>query len=217
VIEPANEGLPNEPDAGTSPDNARAGYQATVTIYVNEANRLWARYQVILGVSTLLASGVVGLLLRTSPTDSVTESLSRGIPFLGVLVGLAWLAIHGRGDDYLEYYMRSARELEVNYLGPPVVTLDRGYRFSKGKKVSFDLPDPSGTHRLKWLWRGITMKFASNALVGLFILAFIWLGYLTWSVDESYVAPSGHTPTLTTTTPIPTETPMSTMVSTPTP
>ncbi len=181
-------------------------YQAAINIYVNEANRLWSRFQAMLAVCTLLASASVGLLLQTESSDLTVHVLAISAPVLGVAVALLWLVLHDRGDAYMEYFTRSAREIEGLYLPDAVKTLQRGYDFSEGKEVSFQLPEPSNKHRVGWLGRRVSMKRVSTAVIVTFLVSFVALTSLAlWRslgqtsvvspVQKSPAAPALSSPT----------------------
>jgi hypothetical protein len=53
--------------------DASAGYQAAVNIYINEANRIWARFQAMLAVCTLLITISGSLLLNPHLNDAATH------------------------------------------------------------------------------------------------------------------------------------------------
>lgn len=152
-------------------ENARTGYQAAVNLFVNEANRLWARFQAMLIVSTVFVTISATQLANQQP-DLVVHILTLLIPIVGIVVSLLWFALQRRGDDYMEYWLRSARELELHYLNDGVRTLDRGYAFGTGSEVRFDLPAGQERHQVGFLGR-LTMRRVSNAVIAFFLLVFV--------------------------------------------
>jgi hypothetical protein len=174
VTEQATEHVQPEGSRGDVMTNALVGYQVATNIYIHEANRIWSRFQAMLAICTFLATASGGLLLATNQDNRIVHSLSQATPAVGALMTIFWLILHHRGDDYMDYFLRSARELEVRYLRDQVKTLDRGIKFSRGQVVNFELDGADETQKIRLLSRP-SMKHVSTAIIVMFFLIFVVL------------------------------------------
>ncbi len=149
-------------------ENARIGYQAAVSLWTNEAQLIWARFNAML-VANSIVMAVIGVAL-TSEHPKPTLALVTAVA--GFVLCVMWVPLTFRGFDYHKYWILSARQLEAR-LRPPVETVSRGRKFARGDVVDFG----DGKHRLSCLGR-LSIKLVSCASIvvfaGMYVAAFVF-------------------------------------------
>jgi hypothetical protein len=134
-----------DPNAGPVPqssehsvaelENARAGYQAAVSLMAYEGNLVWARYGLMVLVHTIILTAI-GL---TSGAQQLTRTVTMiGLSLVGLMLCAVWWRVNDIGFHYFFYWLFAARELEERYL-TPVQTLSRGIPSKKNEATTFIL------------------------------------------------------------------------------
>jgi len=112
-------------------ENARAGYQEAVTLWVNLNHDNWSRFNVMLLANTAIIGILISALKeKTNPDYSTIILLS----FVGLILTILWLQLMRRDSKIQHFYASCARELEKKYLWP-AVTVQNGSNLIHGKKV----------------------------------------------------------------------------------
>jgi len=154
-------------------ENARVGYEATLTIWIAQTQLIWSRFNVIIVVNSIILAAIS---LTIWSNHALSASLTRALCFVGLVVSLAWLFAYRRARQLNSYLLSSARELE-SYLADPVVTISRGTVFSQGKEVTLAIDGEKKKLRLSWLARTELAKNESfyYILIAIFMVVYIAL------------------------------------------
>jgi hypothetical protein len=154
-------------------ENARVGYQATVSVWIAQTQLIWSRFNVMIVANSIILSAV-GLTM--GDTHPLSASFTRPLCLVGLVVSLAWLCTCRRACQLNNYLLSSVRELE-SYLVDPVATISRGTEFSKGKEVTLTIDGERTKLRLSWLARTSLAKTESFSyfLIAMFMLFYILL------------------------------------------
>jgi hypothetical protein len=126
----------NDKDKGTIQQDARIGYQAAISAWINENRQNWDKTRIMLLFNSLLLAGVLQCLLKGDKYLFIPIFL---LCPLGWIICIIWRHIVRRGLEYNQYWINSAREIEELYLFPTVRTFSRGAEYADGKEVSFYL------------------------------------------------------------------------------
>lgn len=134
----SDEKLPH--DAGDQTvENARAGYQAAVNLWVYEGTNIWAKFSAMVYANTILLA-TLGLIITSSKVEEL-KTLRIALAFLGLSLCAAWSMLTNRSFKFYKYWIFSARELESRL--SPVQTISRGGTFADGEKVTFAITPPT--------------------------------------------------------------------------
>jgi len=154
-------------------ENALIGYQMAINLWTYQGAQGWARFNVLLFINGTII-GIIGLIM----TNGDPQPFATGfLALAGFLLCCFWYPVIEREDEYANYYVRSARELEEKYLSDPVKTVSRGKLFSDGKVVTIDTSaEPRDQVQMGWLARLWPAKLAARVI--LLLLAVIYISIL---------------------------------------
>ena len=154
-------------------ENARVGYEATLSVWIAQTQLIWSRFNVVIVANSIIL-GAVGLTIVSG--HSLSASLTRPLCLVGLVVSLAWLCTYRRACQLSSYFLSSARELE-SYLADPVTTVSRGTEFSEGNEVALAIGGETKKLRLTWLARTSLAKTESfyYFLIAMFLILYIVL------------------------------------------
>jgi hypothetical protein len=175
VPEPAKMQTPARLAPSMSPsadrlENARVGYQATLTVWIAKTRMIWSRFNVMVVANSLIL-GAISLTIGNN--HPLSAPFTRALCLVGLAMSLAWLAAHRRAFQHSSYLLSSARELE-GLLADPVVTISRAAIFSQGNEVTLTIDREKTKVRLSWLARTGLAKTESFSY---FVVAMIMVLY----------------------------------------
>jgi hypothetical protein len=81
--------------------------------------------------------------------------------------------MNARGFKYYEYWAKSAREIEEEYL-LPIKTFSRGSRFADGKSVTLQLGGETECVKIEGLAKK-SIKKTSNFMIVMFFIIYLFL------------------------------------------
>lgn len=96
------------------------------------------------------------------------------LSILGAMICIFWLIMTKRCGDYQNYFLKSARELEENYLSDSIKTVSRGAKFAEGKKVNIKLKKSKTSSRMCFWSRMMKANDAACYVIALFIAVYIF-------------------------------------------
>ncbi|TLN17116.1 zinc ribbon domain-containing protein [bacterium] len=159
--------------SGDRLENARVGYQAALTIWIEKTRMIWSRFNTMVVANSLIL-GAISLTIGTNHPQSAP--FTRALCLVGLAVSLAWLAAHRRACQHNSYLLSSARELE-GFLADPVVTVTRAAIFSQGNEVALTIDGEKRNLRLSWLAR---TGLAKTELFSYFVVAMLMVLYVAF-------------------------------------
>ena len=109
-------------------ENARVGYQVAVNLTNHEEQQMWARSGTMLVANSILIVAI-GSAMTTGAKGGAAWIPILIVPF-GVFLCFIWACLIERTHSKCDYWVKSAGELESDYLYEPVVTLTRGKSLS---------------------------------------------------------------------------------------
>ena len=149
-------------------DKAQYGYMAAITLWTYEGNQIWSKFTAMVYANTIIFT-ILGLVITSDKNFPV---LQWGLPFIGMILCIAWFLLTKRGFEYYRHWILSARELEVGHLYPPVHTVSAGGDLSTAEyQLSRDLQAKKTPHSLCPYLRCATAKWVSYAVIGVFFLS----------------------------------------------
>jgi len=152
-------------------ENARVGYQTTLTIWIAQTRMIWSRFNVMIVANSIILGAIS---LTIGDNHPLSASFTRPLCLVGFVVSLAWLHAYRRASQHNSYLLSSARELE-SYLADPVVTISRGAMFSEGNEVTLTIAGEKKKLRLSWLAR---TKLAETESFSYFVIAMFMVLYV---------------------------------------
>jgi hypothetical protein len=152
-------------------ENARVGYQTTLTVWIARTRMIWSRFNTMIVANSIIL-GAISLTIGNNHPFSAF--FTRALCLVGLVVSLVWLPAHRRACQHSSYLLSSARELE-SYLADPVVTISRGTAFSEGNEVSLTIEGEKRKLRLGWLTR---TKLAETESFSYFVIAIFIVLYV---------------------------------------
>ena len=161
-------------------ENVRVGYQAAIELWIYEGQNNWQRFNAMLVANSILIA-TIGLSLRDRDPLVI---IAAGASFIGIMLCLMWITLTSRGADYHEYWVKSARELEVKLDSSDVRTVDRGAQFASGNVVTFDFDEAENQHRMSWLSRRLRIQTIARGVVLAFLAIYVlmlWQTVTIWS------------------------------------
>ncbi len=114
-------------------ENIRTMFQAAIDLSISNAQGVWEIHNVMLLANTILI-GTSTLLLNNNTTPKIISLL---ISVVGLVIVFLWFVQARRARKYADYYILSAREIEEKYFESHLNMLERGGRFSDGKRIEF--------------------------------------------------------------------------------
>ena len=149
-------------------NRAIAGYQVAVSMWKEQENQGWARFNVMLVLNGLI-------ITATGFTGGQTSLLVMNtlLPIAGLLISLIWLIFMRREVAWSTYYAMSARELEEKYLSDVVKTVSRGSVFQKGEVITFELNGQQQNLRINFLARNIREKATADWIILILVVFYV--------------------------------------------
>jgi len=150
-------------------ENALAGYQVAIDLWMNQGNQGWARFSVMLVVNSIIIAsiGLVGTSQRQQPL------LLFLLPIAGLLICAIWFILIRRESAYSDYWVMSARELEEKFLSDPVEIISRGGLFAEGKTVSVEIGGEPIELRMNTLARALRARAAADWMIAILAILYI--------------------------------------------
>jgi len=127
-------------------NNAQIGYQAAITLWTCECDRIWSKFNAFLVASSIILLTAISIIIRT-PTPCFLWVFLVAMSFIGMIFCILWLLMAKRSVDYIHYWIGSAREIEEKFLSP-VKIVSRGKKFADGEKLEIEPFHMSLTGRL---------------------------------------------------------------------
>lgn len=152
-------------------ENARMGYQVSVSLWGERTSELWSQFSAIVTANSIVLAAASLSIINTAAPDI----LAYGIPVIGLTLCVLWLFLHVRGVSFAQYYMLSARELEEKYFSSELQTVSRGGDFSSGKSVQIKIGNNFKHLRMGFLGRLILVKWVAYLIIGVFALMYLVL------------------------------------------
>ncbi len=150
---------------------AMFGYQTAVQLWIYEGELIWSKFNAML-VANSIVIGILGIAI-SSNDFIVPKYYIIGLVAVGIVLCLAWYQLMKRGYDTLIYWIFSASEIESNHLNPTIKTFQRGWKFSAGEEVEFDLQDKKLTHKATKAHQALRVSTTSNFVIGIFVLLYL--------------------------------------------
>jgi hypothetical protein len=149
-------------------ENVRAGYQAAISLWIFEEERVWNIFNVM-----LVANSILVALIGLSATATPQRPLPIFVPIIGLILCVAWFLLAKRGFDYRIYWVLSAREFEEKYLADSVKIASRGASFADGKPVQFEIAGKPLTFRLSMWSRLFRAAQVSYVIIIVFVIMYV--------------------------------------------
>jgi len=155
-------------------EDARVGYQVATSLWTYEGNLIWARFNTMLLVNSVVIAAI-GVLIGIGEEPDWIILL---IPLFGLITCALWWTSMARGFDYYSYWIHSARELEELLPSAFTRTVSRGSDFANGKSVKFQFKAGEKSHKLTFTGR-IRIQYVAKGFILMFatiyVIFFIWL------------------------------------------
>lgn len=150
-------------------ENARVGYQVALDLWISQTGVCWDRVNSAIVTNSIFV-GVIGLAISNLRPIAL---LVRILSLAAVALNLCWLHLLQRGFNRGKYYMRSARELEEQYLSDPIKTVGkRGDLNAMGKRVTLVIDGKS--KELEGSWFGwLKSEYASYVIITVFLALYV--------------------------------------------
>jgi len=163
-------------------ENARVGYQVATSLWNSRAGEFWSQFNAMLTANSIvLAAATATTAVAVSAPESIPSLksilslLSIGVPIVGLALCALWCALHERASGYNEYWARSARELEEQFLNDPIKTLSWGALFGEGEPIQFDGdPKPLRMNRIGRIRVRHTVRLIIAVFVVMYLAILVW-------------------------------------------
>lgn len=159
--------------------NASIGYQMAISLWAYQGQQVGARFNIMLVANSIVIAAIALALTSRSSMSVFTKIL----PIAGVFLCIFWFLLMKRETKYADYYIKSACELEENYLAP-VVTVSRGALLAKGREVTLKCGCKDEPFQMDCWARLLRAKTIFYLVIVLFILLYaaiifqdVWSGY----------------------------------------
>jgi hypothetical protein len=149
-------------------ENARIGYQAAVDLWIAEGEQIWARFNAMLVVNSIIVA-VIGFALAGQRMLLV---ITVSLPIAGLVVCAVWYVLMKRDFEYQAYLIYSAREIEERYLNP-IKTVSRGGAFVGGQAVELVISGASVKRRMSRIARMFRDRTAAYIVILVFAAVYI--------------------------------------------
>jgi hypothetical protein len=154
-------------------ENARVGYQAALTVWIEKTRMIWSRFNMMVVANSLILGAII---LTIGNNHALSAPFTRILCLVGLAVSFAWLAAHRRACQLNSYLLSSARELE-SHLADPVATISRAMIFSQGDEVTLTIDGEKKKLRLSWLAR---TGLARTESFSYFVIAMLMVLYVAF-------------------------------------
>jgi hypothetical protein len=165
------------PSMGASADrleNARVGYQAALTVWIEKTRMIWSRFSMMFVANSLILGAIV---LTIGNNRALSAPFTRILCLVGLAVSFAWLGTHRRACQQNSYLLSSARELE-SHLADPVATISRAMIFSQGDEITLTINGEKKKLRLSWLARSGLARTESFSYFVIAMLMVLYVAFL---------------------------------------
>jgi hypothetical protein len=149
-------------------ENARIGYQAAVDLWIAEGEQIWARFNAMLVVNSIIVAVIGFALAGQRMLPIITVSL----PIAGLVVCAVWYVLMKRDFEYQAYLIYSAREIEERYLNP-IKTVSRGGAFVRGQAVELVISGASVKRRMSRIARMFRDRTAAHIVILVFAVVYV--------------------------------------------
>jgi len=150
-------------------EKALVGYEMAITLWTYEGELIWSKFNAML-VANSIVLAIIGILVGSNPSTS--PMLLVGMPIVGLVLCLQWFLLTERGFSTYVYWILSARELEEQYLAPPIKTVSRGGSFADGEKIGTTINGKIKSYRMGWLSRQLKAKWISYLVIAVFAVMY---------------------------------------------
>lgn len=172
--------LPEQSEESSEQDrieNARVGYQAAVNLWTYEGQLIWARFSAMLLANSIVVA-VIGIVISG---DRALPVFSVGMPIAGLILCILWWLITKRGFDYYVYWIRSARELEEEFLKDPVKTVSRGGKLADDEEQESEPVIAGGSKPPTMSWLGSRLRIQSASYLVIVVFMAVYVIVLLWN------------------------------------
>lgn len=152
-------------------ENARVGYQTAIDLWGILVQTSWSRFNAMLVANSI----IVSIIVLALPNKETLYMFIIIFPFIGITLCIIWFLLMRRDSKYQNYYVRSARELEREYLDP-VQTVLRGGEFKENVEIFINDGFNPKKFKIGWI-RLFTTSNLSYAVISLFVIVYIILIY----------------------------------------
>jgi hypothetical protein len=149
-------------------DNARIGYQVAVALWIAEGEQIWARFNAMLVVNSIIVAVIGFVLAGQHPLPVLVVVL----PLAGLIVCAVWFILMKRDFEYQSYLIYSARETEERYLGP-IRTVSQGGSFVRGEVVELMISGSPVKRRMSWMARQFRDRTTAYVVILVFAVLYI--------------------------------------------
>lgn len=159
----------------TQTETTHAGYQAAIALWVSEGQQIWARFNAMLVVHSILVAAS-GLVLASMTAPLLVMALS----IAGILICGLWFVLMKRDFEFQSYLIYATREIEEMYLSP-VRVVSQGGQFTRGNPVEFVIDGQVRTRqmsRTSRLVRDRTATYLTILVFGLLYLVMVGMAFL---------------------------------------
>lgn len=153
-------------------ENARVGYQVAINLTNHEEQQIWSRSGTMLVANSIL---VVAISRAMTSSQEVAQWIPILMAPLGIFLCFLWICIVERTHSKCDYWVKSAGELERDYLCGPVVTLTRGKRLSDYGWVRMQTEQETETIEMSWVGKVFQIKMIPRLMGGAFIVLYLFL------------------------------------------
>jgi len=158
-------------------ENARVGYQAAVNLWTCEGQLIWARFSAMLLANSIIVA-VIGIVISA---DRALPVFSVGMPIAGLILCFVWTLMTKRGFDYYVYWIRSARELEEEFLKDSVKTVSRGGKLVDDEEQESERVIGGGSKPPRMSWLGSRLRIQSASYLVIVVFAAMYVIVLLWN------------------------------------
>lgn len=169
---PQNRELPQETEAQQHEINMLSieKYESALQLAFYEGQISWQMNVLFVGLNI-----GIGTMLQDDLADlKQLETLTIWLSSVGFIINIFWLGTFFRNNKYYKFRMAQARNAE-----PEIFSLvnNRGYKFSKGKKIDIvaTFGDEDSDHKLNWFERICSNKNAIMVSIFCFLIAYAFL------------------------------------------
>ncbi len=151
-------------------ENARVGYQVATNLWVNVGETLWSQFNAFLVANSIVIASIVlsMTVLRRLAVFLIV------MPVFGMILCFCWFLVIKRSFDYFNYYIKSSREIEEQYLSEPIQTISRGEKFAHSKEgAAIMIGGIKERSRMSCWGRLLPVRHVSYIIIVLFFLIYV--------------------------------------------
>ncbi len=169
---PQNRELPQETEAQQLEINTSSieKYESALQLAFYEGQISWQMNVLFVGLNI----GIGTMLQDHLANLTLIKPLTFWLSIAGFIINIFWLGTFFRNNKYYRFRMAQARNAE-----PEMFSLvnNRGYKFSKGKKIEIGAAfgDEDSSHKLNWFEQICSNKNAIIVSIFCFLIAYAFL------------------------------------------